>query len=306
MRAESSCAPLVKAPFGGNETRAEVLGIVVLMSWCIANTKLRVNRTPSLEKVDGRAGPVTLAPVRPFAPEIEPRSLTIVWQHEDLVAIDKPAGLLSQGGPSDGAHGANVVDLARAQFGSESVGVLHRLDRNVSGLVLVSLAKDVAEGMSRAFADGSVERRYEAISKVPRALDGAERVVDVALVKDERTNLVRVARPNERDAKPARTRIAIRERVQAPMGWLACIDCWPITGRSHQIRVHLAHIGMPLVGDPKYGVGARSVTRPLLHATALSFVHPRTKERIEIASKPPWRLDDLRALAGTSTKRERE
>ncbi len=256
--------------------------------------------------MDARARPVTLAPVRPFAPELESRSLTIVWQHEDLVAVDKPAGLLSQGGPSDGAHGANVVDLARARFGNDSVGVLHRLDRNVSGLVLVSLAKDVAEGMSRAFADGSVERKYEAVSKVPRALDGTDRVVDVALVKDERTNLVRVARGADRDAKDARTRIALRERVQAPMGWLALIDCWPITGRSHQIRAHLAHIGMPLVGDPKYGVGARSVSRPLLHATSLSFVHPRTKERVEITSSPPWKVDDLRGLAGTSTKRERD
>lgn len=239
-----------------------------------------------------------------FSTELPPRSLTVRWRHEDLIAIDKPSGLLSQGGPE--AHGVNVVDLARAQFGVPSVGVLHRLDRNVSGLVLLSLAHDVAEGMSRAFAEGRVERRYEAVCKVPRAVDGSERVIDAALAKDERTNLVRVARAAERGAKEARTRVVVRERVQAPMGWLAVLDCWPITGRSHQIRAHLAHIGMPLVGDPKYGVGARGVTRPLLHATALSFVHPRTKERVELTCEPPWRIDDLRALAGTSTKRERE
>jgi 23S rRNA pseudouridine1911/1915/1917 synthase len=238
-----------------------------------------------------RAGTCDVRAVRP-APT--PSSLVVVWQDEDLVAIDKPAGLLSQGGPR--ARDANVVDLARRRFARESVGVLHRLDRNVSGLVLVALAHDVAEGMSRAFAEGTVERRYEAVSKVPRALEGAERTVDLPLVKDERTNLVRVARRGELDAKEARTRVVIRERVQAPLGWLAVLDCWPITGRSHQIRAHLAHVGMPIVGDPKYGVGARGVTRPLLHATELAFVHPRTRREVRIASQRPWTLELLRAL----------
>lgn len=227
------------------------------------------------------------------APE-QPSPLVVVWQDEDLVAIDKPSGLLSQGGP--GARDANVVDLARRRFERESVGVLHRLDRNVSGLVLVALAHDVAEGMSRAFAEGSVERRYEAIAKVPRALDGSERVIDVPLVKDERTNLVRVAARGEHGAKEARTRVVIRERVPSPLGWLAVLDCWPLTGRSHQIRAHLAHVGMPIVGDPKYGVAARGVDRPLLHATELVFVHPRTKKEVRITSHPPWTLEALRAL----------
>jgi RluA family pseudouridine synthase len=231
--------------------------------------------------------------VRP-APSSDPSSLVVVWQDEDLVAIDKPSGLLSQGGP--GARDANVVDLARRRFDRESVGVLHRLDRNVSGLVLVSLAHDVAQGMSRAFADGSVERRYEAVSKVPRSLDGAERVIDVPLVKDERTNLVRVAEREERGAKEARTRVALRERVQSPLGWVAVLDCWPLTGRSHQIRAHLAHVGMPIVGDPKYGVAARGVHRPLLHAIELVFVHPRTKKEVRIGSRPPWTLEQLGTL----------
>lgn len=223
-----------------------------------------------------------------------PYALRVVWRDEDLVAIDKPAGLLSQGGP--GAQGANVVDLARAAFGAPSVGVLHRLDRNVSGLVLVSLRRDVAEGMSRQFAGGRVERRYEAIAKAPRSLEGAEQCIDVPLVKDERTNLVRVAGADERTAKPAQTRVALRERVQAPMGWLAVLDVWPITGRSHQIRVHLAHAAMPLVGDPKYGVAARGVARPLLHATALRFVHPRTGAQVELSSQAPWTREALCTL----------
>lgn len=230
----------------------------------------------------------------PFVPESQVRALRVVWEEEDLVAIDKPAGLLSQGGP--GAAGANVVDLSRAHFGRPSVGVLHRLDRNVSGLVLVSLAHDVGEAMSRAFQAGEVERRYEAVAKVPRATELEERVIDASLVKDARTNLVRVARDGEPGAKPSRTRVRLRERVQSPLGWLAVLDVWPLTGRSHQIRAHLAHVAMPLVGDPKYGVPARGVLRPLLHASGISFVHPRTRQRIVLERPAPWSTAELAAL----------
>lgn len=241
-------------------------------------------------------------PPSPFAPASPPYVLTVVWEREGIAAIEKPAGLLSQGGP--GASGANVVDLARARFGSDAVGVLHRLDRNVSGLVLVSLARDVADGMTRAFAGGLVERRYEAVVRGGgRGGGGGEQdrapwVIDAPLAKDPRTNQVAVVPAGTPGSKDARTRVALRERLQAPLGRLAILDCWPITGRSHQIRAHLAHAGLPLVGDPKYGTAARGVHRPLLHATALSFVHPRTRERVELSSSPPWAISDLRVLRG--------
>lgn len=235
-------------------------------------------------------------PRSPFLPDPSPRSLTVVWQDEGLVAIDKPAGLLSQGGPD--AAGANVVDLARVRFGDGSIGVLHRLDRNVSGLVLVSLAHDVAEGLSGAFARGEVERRYEAVVRAPgaRALGETAWVIDAPLAKDPRTNLVRVVAQGSPTSKAACTRVRVRERLQAPLGRLAILDCWPVTGRSHQIRAHLAHAGLPLVGDPKYGVPARGVHRPLLHATGIAFVHPRTHARIELRSPAPWSVAELRTL----------
>lgn len=217
-----------------------------------------------------------------------------MWERAGLAAIDKPAGLLSQGGPKDGS--SDVVSLARGVFGRASVGVLHRLDRNVSGLVLVALDPKVAARMSEAFAAGSVERRYEAVSKARRDLTLEGEFVDAPLLKDPRTNLVRVAARGEPGAREARTRVALRERLQAPLGWLAIVDCWPITGRSHQLRVHLAHVGLPIVGDPKYGVRARGVDRPLLHARALSFTHPATGEAVQLESSPPWSLAELREL----------
>ncbi len=220
--------------------------------------------------------------------------LRVVYEDGALAIVDKPAGLLSQAGPRDASP--SVVELARARFGLERIGVLHRLDRNVSGLVLVPLDASVAASLSRALAEGRIERRYEAVVKAPRASELVELVIDAPLAKDERTNVVRVAHPDDPGARAARTRVALRERVQAPLGWLARVDCWPITGRSHQLRVHLAHAGLPIVGDPKYGVRAKGIERPLLHATGLAFVHPETGREVRVESSPPWTLASLRGL----------
>jgi 23S rRNA pseudouridine1911/1915/1917 synthase len=95
--------------------------------------------------------------------------------------------------------------------------------------------------------------------------------------------------PTERAAfKPARTAVRVQERWRAPLGPCASLEVRPITGRSHQIRVHLAHVGLPIVGDPKYGVAARGLDRPLLHARAMRFLHPVTRKPIELVAPEPW------------------
>lgn len=214
----------------------------------------------------------------------------IVWQDAHLLAVDKPAGVLSQGG--EGGGGVNLVDLARARFGRGGIGVLHRLDRNVSGLVLLALDREAARGLSAALAAGEVEREYVAVVRGQPAEDALS--IDAPLVKDPRTNVVRVG--DGEGAKAARTEVVVEARFQAPLGRCAVLAVRPITGRSHQIRAHLAHVGLPIVGDPKYGVAAQSVRRPLLHARRMRFVHPISGETVEIVAPPPWRDDALRTL----------
>lgn len=213
-----------------------------------------------------------------------------MWEDGGIVAVEKPAGVLSQG---DGSSAPNLVDLARAKWGRDGIGVLHRLDRNVSGLVLLSLDAAAARALTAQFVAGAVVRTYQAV--VRAAPTETSLVVDAPLAKDPRSNLVRVdARAPE--SKPARTELDVLERLSSPLGRLAILAVRPITGRSHQIRAHLAHLGWPLVGDPKYGVPARGVHRPLLHATKLEFAHPKTGEAVTLASAPPWSVDELRVL----------
>lgn len=217
----------------------------------------------------------------------------IVWQSEGLVLVDKPAGVLSQ----PGAEGPNLVDAARAHFGTSSVAVLHRLDRNVSGLVMLATRKSEARAMSEAFARGDVDRRYVA---VVRGVPEAETVIEAWLDKDESKNLVRARDEAELSASEreqfvhARTEVRLEARFSALFGRAAVVEARPITGRSHQIRVHLAHVGLPIVGDPKYGLSVRGIERPLLHAREIRFVHPTTREPIGVRSSEPWSLDEVR------------
>ncbi len=211
--------------------------------------------------------------------------------------MNKPAGVLSQGG--EGGAGVNLVDLARAHFGrAEGIGVLHRLDRNVSGLVILSKTPRAARALTMAIADGKVERVYRAIVRGTPSAESFR--IDAALRKNERTNEVeaRAADAVRGDAtfKPSATDVTVLSRWTAPLGPCAALDVRPITGRSHQIRAHLAFVRLPIVGDPKYGVAARGLARPLLHAREMRFAHPVTRAPVILEAPIPWDETLLRAL----------
>ena len=205
----------------------------------------------------------------------------IVFEDAWLLAVDKPAGVLSQGG--EGGEGINVVDLARAYLKKESsVGVLHRIDRNVSGVVLIAKDHGIASAMTKLFASGAVERVYRAIVKGSPKEDAF--TIDAWLKKDERTNEVKARASEAPGFRSAKTDVRVLRRI----GTKTELEVRPITGRSHQIRVHLAFAGLPIIGDPKYGVVEKSTNRPLLHAERVTFVHPRTRKPVTIEAPIPW------------------
>jgi RluA family pseudouridine synthase len=238
------------------------------------------------------------------APELD-FARWILWEDEGLLAIDKPAGVLSQGG--EGGAGINVVDLARAHLGREGIGVLHRLDRNVSGVVLVAKLPAAASAMTRLIQKGGVERVYRAVARGRPERDAF--TVDAWLRKDRDTNEVEAmaapsdgARAQADGYRPSSTAVQVVARFQNGLGACASLDVRPITGRSHQIRAHLAFAGLPILGDPKYGVVVAGLNRPLLHAVRVAFLHPRTRARVVIESPVPWTDAAIRQLGGAGSR----
>ncbi len=235
--------------------------------------------------------------------------LQIIWREGALLAVSKPSGLASQGG--DGLAGKNLVDLARAHFRSSQVAVLHRLDRNVSGLVLLALDSATARVMSEQMHERSIVRRYVAVVRGTPSADAFE--VNAWLSKDAKSNQVHAVDASEiehmpaaqRDGyKPAQTLCRVRERFSTPLGRCAVLEIELVTGRSHQIRAHLQHIGLPIVGDPKYGAPAMNVKRPLLHAEQLGFTAP-SGERIELRDPAPWSSLALRGMRPAPKRAQR-
>ena len=260
---------------------------------------------PAMRRRPSRSEPVRTSAHSPQrrapAPALE-FAKWIVWEDAHLIAVDKPAGVLSQGG--EGGEGINLVDLARAHLGIEHIGVLHRIDRNVSGIVLIAKDPRAARGVTIEMQKGRVERVYTAVVRGDPAQDGFR--IDAWLSKDAHRNEVSARTAEQLDAlpsaqresyRPAQTDVRVESRWTCAFGRCATLEVRPVTGRSHQIRVHLAHVELPIVGDPKYGVEARGLQRPLLHARRIAFRHPITRAPVTIEAPLPWTDDLLRTLA---------
>ncbi|EKE45853.1 Pseudouridine synthase, RluD [Oceaniovalibus guishaninsula JLT2003] len=270
----------------------------------------------------GDAIDIALAPPRAthIAPEALP--LRIVHEDADLLVIDKPAGMVVH--PAPGSASGTLVNALLHHLGTDLSGVggvgrpgiVHRIDKDTSGLLVVAKTDRAHHGLSAQFAAHDVEREYAAICHgVPdpgdprlRGLDGV--TVEPGAVMRIATMLGRHPADRQRQAVVKSGRHAItRFRVERPLrGAAALLRCWLETGRTHQIRVHLAYAGHSLLGDPVYGrrralssrtAGERAAEaaglfpRQALHAATLGFVHPATGGRISFASPLP---SDMTAL----------
>lgn len=216
--------------------------------------------------------------------------IPILFEDNHCLALDKPAGLLAQG---DATGDRSVVDLAKdyirekyAKPGNVYVGLIHRLDRPVSGVILLAKTSKAASRLSAQFHEHTVEKVYLAVIEgAPTEPSGQWSDV---LVKDPRTNTVTVATRDEGGAHAV-----VEYRVLDGAGGFSLVELRPTTGRGHQLRVQLATRGLPIVGDRKYGAGSivkasDGGLRIALHALELGFSHPTRDERMILRSgRPP-------------------
>jgi len=250
----------------------------------------------------------TLAVPDPTPAHNEPQEipLPIVYEDEHLLVVDKPAGLVVH--PAAGNRDGTLVNALLHHCGGSlsgiggvaRPGIVHRIDKDTSGLLVVAKHDKAHEGLAKQFADHSIDRRYLAIvSGVPRL---AGDVVDAPLARSAQ-NRKKIAIVREGRGKRAVTHWTRLEILKDA----ALVQCTLETGRTHQVRVHMASIGHPLLGDPVYGRG-KSVHRDLLnqldfkrqalHAAHLGFIHPVTKGRLSFDSALPSDMQELFTALG--------
>jgi 23S rRNA pseudouridine1911/1915/1917 synthase len=216
---------------------------------------------------------------------LDPARILFVDAH--LVAVDKPPGVPAQ--PTLTSDRGTLPELVAEAIGGP-VTIVHRLDLETSGVTVLARTRDAAATLSAAFRDGVPRKTYLALcARAPSPRTGR---VDAPLGKDPARPGRRAVRP---DGEPAATAYATLEEGPAA----ALVEARPETGRTHQIRVHLAHVGAPLLGDARYGgprqVGELAIPRVLLHASRLELPHPATGGPLVIEAVTP---EDFRAVAG--------
>ncbi|WP_323790028.1 RluA family pseudouridine synthase [Thalassovita sp.] len=251
--------------------------------------------------------------------------LSIVFEDDDLIVIDKPAGMVVH--PAPGSPTGTLVnalmhhcgDTLSGVGGEKRPGIVHRIDKDTSGLLVVAKSDKAHHGLADQFRAHSAERYYQAVCYgVPDAND--PRLRGVRGINFEPGNIMKVTTHLARH-KTDRQKQAVffeggrhavtRVRIVEPFGTppvVTLVECWLETGRTHQIRVHMAHAGHGLVGDPTYGgrrklpaksiseagiAAAKAFSRQALHAAVLGFVHPVTGESMRFESPLPQDMQDL-------------
>jgi len=256
---------------------------------------------PSMKVAVGQDYSITLpAPVALDA-VAQDIPLDIVHEDADLIVVDKPAGLVVHpaAGNLDGTLVNALLHHCDGQLsgigGVARPGIVHRIDKDTSGLLVVAKSDKAHEGLARQFKDHSIDRLYAAIVYgIPVPGSGT---VDAWVGRSD-ADRKKMAVHREGRGKHAVTHYRVMERLRGA----AMVECRLETGRTHQVRVHMAHLGHPLIGDPVYGrerKGFKSILETLsfkrqaLHAKRLGFIHPVTEEPLIFDSALPADMQEL-------------
>jgi 23S rRNA pseudouridine1911/1915/1917 synthase len=245
-------------------------------------------RLPKSHRLEAGAVVEVRFPEPPRGLEPEPVSVRVAYQDDDVLVVDKPAGMPVHpgAGVTSGTLAAQLLTLGAVGGDEpERPGIVHRLDRDTSGLLVVARSDETFGALQDAIRRREVERRYLALVRgQPRSRTGR---IDAPIGRDRRDPTRRSLDTDE--PREAVTTFEVLERL--PEHALLGVDLE--TGRTHQIRVHLAAIDLPIAGDPVYGVrGDLGLTRQFLHAHRLHFRHPVTGAELDLESPLPRDLED--------------
>lgn len=258
-------------------------------------------RDPATKVKAGVAYSLTIPAPTPAHNEAQDIALEIVYEDDHLLVVDKPAGLVVH--PAAGNFDGTLVNALLHHCagrlsgigGVARPGIVHRIDKDTSGLMVVAKTDRAHEGLAKQFADHSIERRYQAIvAGVPLRSGGT---VDAPLARSP-ANRKKIAICSHGHGKRAVTHYRLIETLSDA----ALVECRLETGRTHQVRVHMASINHPLLGDPVYGrtrAGHAAILRELgfarqaLHAALIGFIHPVDRKNIAFESKMPIDMQRL-------------
>jgi 23S rRNA pseudouridine955/2504/2580 synthase len=280
----------------------------VIRSGEVRVNKARASADTRVQRGDDvRVPPMRLAQ-RPAAGAVPPREFAVAFEDEWLLAVDKPAGVAVHGG--SGVSFGVIEQLRRARPEAKFLELVHRLDRDTSGLLLVAKKRSALNALQQQFRDRETGKVYAAL--VVGAWPKACKVIDLPLHKYLLGDGERRVRIGSDDDAQSRRSITLIRSVR-PAGPCSLLEVAIKTGRTHQIRVHLAHIGHGIVGDDKYGdfdfnkriargelIDGLRFDGMFLHAQQLSFDHPASGERIELHAPLPIDRAALLAALGAA------
>lgn len=233
-----------------------------------------------------RVPPVRVAEKSTEAP-VPPREFSLVFEDESLIAIDKPAGVAVHGG--SGVDFGVIEQIRRARPEARFLELAHRLDRETSGLLLIGKKRSALTRLHDLFRNGGIDKRYLALVK--GHWRDKLRNVKLPLLKYLTPEGERRVRVSD-EGKEAHSIMRLKGRWITPHGAFSLLEVELRTGRTHQIRVHLAHLGFPILGDEKYGDFAlnrdlqkNGLKRMFLHARSMRLAHPLSSDRLELVAE---------------------
>jgi 23S rRNA pseudouridine1911/1915/1917 synthase len=253
---------------------------------------------------------VEIPPPQPAGVQAEPIPLDVLYEDADVAVINKPAGMIVH--PGSGVYAGTLVAALLHRFGSGGLstiggplrpGIVHRLDKDTSGAIVIARTDDAHRRLVEDFQDRRVQKTYLAL--LHGKIKGDAGTVELPVSRDLRRRSRMTARRQE--GRAARTDWRARMRI----GAFTLIEADLRTGRTHQIRVHFSALGCPVVGDTVYGAPRQErvdsqliapLGRNFLHAARVAFDHPRTGKRIEVRAPLPPELRDYLGVLGEAAK----